>query len=52
MNSSDKKKLPVLILVAKASKQKVEEIDVAMIGGNVYHTTKRAQRFAMLIKHI
>ena len=37
LDNSNKKKLPILILTTKTSEPKTKDIDIAMIGADVYH---------------
>ena len=55
LNKFNKKELPVPILATKTLEFKVFDIDIAMIGTNVYFTAcrlKKAQVFAVLIGDI
>ena len=37
MDSFDKKKLPVFLTATKTSEPKAKDIDIAMIGANIYY---------------
>ena len=55
LESSDKKELLVLIPVIKILKPKVKDIDIAMIGTNIYYVAcylKEAQVFAISMRDI
>ena len=55
LDSSDKKELPVTISVTKKSDPKAKDIDIAMIGVDIYYTAcrlKEAQVFAILMRDI
>ena len=55
LERSDKKELSVPIPAIKISEPKAKDIDIAIIGANIYciaQCFKRAQIFALLIKNI
>ena len=55
LDSSDKKKLPVPILAIKELDPKAKNIDIAMIGADVYHAAcclKGAKVFALSMRDI
>ena len=55
LDSSDKKELPIPILVTKKSDSKAKDIDIAMIGADAYCTAgclKRAQVFIISMRDI
>ena len=55
LESSDKKKLPVSIPAIKKSGRKAEDINIAMIGADVYYIAcclKKAQVFAVSMRDI
>lgn len=55
MDSSNKKKLPVLLVTIKISESKAKNINIAIIGANAYYAaccSKEAQVFVLSIKDI